>query len=101
MVNEMTMLRALNTIAFSLLACSLAFSGYTLVDYLVAHNEFRFGTEVAGWRYQTKWHYVGSAAGEGLLALIGIVGGYFMTAQKARAILLLGAISALVVAHAA
>lgn len=100
MVTDMTMLRALNVILLSLLVCSLALSGYTLVDYLVAHDQFRFGTEVAGWRYHTKWHYVGLAVGEGLVALLGIVGGYFIASLRARVVLLLGVLGALVVIHA-
>lgn len=100
MVTEMTMLRALSAILLSLLVCSLVLSGYTLIDYLVAHDEFRFGTEVAGWRYLGKWHFIGLAVGEGLLALLGIVGGYFMASLRARIVLFLGVLGALVIVHA-
>lgn len=86
MATEMTMLRVLNAIALFLLVCSLTLSGYTLIDYLAAHDEFRFGTEVAGWRYYSQWHYLVAAIGEGLLAFIGIIGGYFIAVLKARVV---------------
>lgn len=87
MVTNETVLRIVNLSAIVLLVCALTLSGYTLAEYFAARDAFRFGTEVAGWRYATKWHYVGAAVGEGIFALLGIIGGYALATLKARAVL--------------
>ncbi len=32
---------------------------YELLSYLVAADDYRFGTEVNGWRYSSETHYCG------------------------------------------
>lgn len=54
----------------------------TLVGYWIDPASYRFGTELGGWRYETKFRYLAIATVELLLAGASIVGFYYGHADK-------------------
>lgn len=48
---------------------------YELIAYSYGPEQYRFGSEVAGWRYYSKYHYIGSLIFELLLFCIGMFAG--------------------------
>jgi len=70
-----------------LLAIFLFFHVYELINYLSAPAAYKFGTEVAGWRYDSPIHYLGSLLFE--LLLIGVVLGAGLSQLKIGVLLLL------------
>ncbi len=50
---------------------------YGIIDVLIRSESYRFGTEVAGWRYYSRSHYLGSLVAELAVCSLGIVVGRF------------------------
>lgn len=48
---------------------------YELIGYFYKPEQYGFGTEIAGWRYYSKYHYIGSLIFELLLFSIGTFAG--------------------------
>jgi len=48
---------------------------HELIEYFYESEQYRFGTEIAGWRYYSKYHYIGSLIFELLLFSIGAFAG--------------------------
>jgi hypothetical protein len=67
-----------NLLTLGLVAVGLMASGF-LVDYSLTSTEYRFGSEVAGWRYNSPHHYVASATFELMLAITGLLAGTWLS----------------------
>jgi hypothetical protein len=88
-----------------LLTAALTFSGVMalsfLADYMLNSAEYRFGTEVAGWRYYSARNFVSFAIFELVLVVVGLVVSLRMSSRMRRvvvqAIVLVVVISAAVV----
>jgi len=50
---------------------------YGIVDVLIRSDSYMFGTEVAGWKYYSRFHYLGSLGVELVVSLVGVAGGRF------------------------
>jgi len=70
-----------------LLTIFLFFHVYELINYLSTPAGYKFGTEVAGWRYNSPTHFLGSLLFE--LLLIGMVLGAGLSQLKVGVLLLL------------
>lgn len=88
-----------------LLTAALTFAGMMalsfLVDYMLNSAEYRFGTEVAGWRYDSARNFVSFAIFELAVAVVGLTVSFRMPSRARRvmvlAIVLMVVISAAVV----
>lgn len=63
--------RIANSICFVLISLLICFHLAVLTDLIFNYNEYRFGTEVSGYRYYSIFHYVGLSV---LFLLIGLIG---------------------------
>lgn len=59
----------LNRLFLALLPAIVVLNMYELISYASTPNAYRFGSEVAGWRYNSESHYLGLLWVELLLAL--------------------------------
>ena len=87
---NMKYLRVLNYTALVTLLFFLFLSTSEVANYFVATDEYRFGDAMVGkggWKYLTKYHYLGALYGEIALSLIGLMGGFFL--KNAKLLLLL------------
>jgi hypothetical protein len=64
-------------------AISLGF----LLDFTFRSNEYRFGSEVAGWRYYSARHFVSFVIFEFLLAITGLIVGYRLSSGTKRVLI--------------
>ena len=46
---------------------------HSLLDFFYNHAEYRFGTEVYGWKYSSMYHYIGSIITEFVFVLFSLV----------------------------
>jgi hypothetical protein len=53
-----------------------------LVDYALRAPDYRFGSEVAGWRYYSARHLISFAVFELLLAIAGLIAGLALTRAR-------------------
>ena len=70
-------LRVCNSLLLGALAVLVLIEGSSLVSYLLQPESYRFGTEVGGWAYRSRAHYLSStlvglliALGGGLLSFL-------------------------------
>lgn len=59
----------LNRLLLALLPAIILLNIYELISYASTPSAYRFGSEVAGWRYNSESHYLGLLWVELLLAL--------------------------------
>ena len=59
----------------------LTLAALTLADYAANSGEYRFGTEVAGWAYQSPDHYLAVSVAQLALPAIGLAAG-LLTRQE-------------------
>ena len=57
------------------LAGLLLFAALTLADFVADSSEYRFGTEVSGWAYQSSGHYLGVSVAQLVLPIVGLAAG--------------------------
>lgn len=79
-------LRALNVLLMVVLVALMALSGVSLADFLLQPESYRFGTEVGGWIYRSRLHYLGSLLAE-LLVLSGGLVTSLLTRSPSRTLL--------------
>lgn len=70
------MLRLSSYVLTALMILLAALAGASLVHYLMYPGEYRFGSEVAGWRYASSAHFTGTALVELGLAAVGLILGF-------------------------
>jgi hypothetical protein len=68
-------LRAFNVLLLVALVVMVGLCGVSLADFLLQPESYRFGTEVGGWVYRSRVHYVGSLLAE----LVVLAGGLVMS----------------------
>lgn len=79
MNNRIIMINKFILILFILV---LFFYCYEFINFILKPEQYRFGSEVDGWRYFSKLHYIGSLIVEFLLLLLGVFGGFFIKKQN-------------------
>lgn len=67
----------------------------SIVHYACYSAEYRFGSEVAGWRYNSASHFVGLAFAELLVAIGAVFLGSRLSSKTARAVVQGAALAAL------
>lgn len=77
MKNKTTIIKTFNNCLLLLFIVTILLYGFELVSYFLMSDQYRFGTEVAGWRYFSTYHYIGSIIIELLLFTIGAFAGMF------------------------
>lgn len=60
----------------------LFFYCYEFISYTLKPEQYRFGSEVDGWRYLSKFQYVGSLIVEIFLIVLGIIVGFLISRQN-------------------
>ncbi len=80
-------LRVLNGLLLVVLVALLGLWGLSLADFLLQAQSYHFGTEVGGWPYRSRPHYLGSLAVE-LLVLAGGLVMSLLARSPARVLLL-------------
>jgi hypothetical protein len=70
-MSEMTW-RTLNVVSLVAIALFVLLDASDLAQYLLQPGNYRFGTEVAGFRYTSSLHFVGSIVATFLIAAIAI-----------------------------
>jgi hypothetical protein len=60
----------------------LFFYCYEFISYTLKPEQYRFGSEIDGWRYLSKFHYVGSLIVESFLIILGIIVGFLIARQN-------------------
>jgi hypothetical protein len=65
--------RLLNVLLVVVLFLWLGLSAASLADYLLQPESYRFGTEVGGWLYRSRLHYLGGLLVELLVLAAGLV----------------------------
>jgi hypothetical protein len=80
------MTRAIHNFAsvFLLIGCVFIgfLSAYTLIDLTINFGDYRFGTEVAGWRYRSDWIYAITACIELASALTAVFAPLIFSREK-------------------
>ncbi len=79
-----------------LLVIILFLYAYDLIDYLSSPELYKFGSEVAGWRYNSPVHYLGTLLFE-LLLISAVLGAGFSQLKISALLLLRGVVFMLTV----
>ena len=77
-------LQTLELLIVLVLVGLLALAALTLADYAANSGEYRFGTEVAGWAYQSPDHYLAVSVAQLALPAIGLAAGLFTRQDDIR-----------------
>jgi hypothetical protein len=76
-------LRVLNGLLLVLLVGLMGLCGFSLADVFLHPESYRFGTEVGGWQYRSRMHYLSGLLVE-LLVLAGGLGMSLLARGPAR-----------------
>lgn len=66
-------LRVFNVLLLVVLVVLMGLCGITLAVFLLQPESYRFGTEVGGWLYRSRLHFLGSQLAELLVLAGGLV----------------------------